>query len=256
MVATCNAGQRGVTATDTTKSGFCFPRGFGTRAGACKKKKYKKASMPIVCHLNQRGRYECNVLTTGGRDDRDHVDRTKADSTVLPWLGIMTRFIPNVEYGAFDALLHIPPHDSPKGVDIIDAVLIGDFVLTVHTSNVDHMTRMLVVYSSETATVDDFGYNDQGTYLSRPDTLITQTSSQYRLHAPLHLTGDYPEWVRIERRRAHLVAHTSHSHFGHWSEQYAWEVPSNERVVLGMGFIRTLPSERASVWKCTRGRSD
>lgn len=209
--------------------------------------------MPLLCHLNQRGRYECNVIRKGGQVVNDDISRANVGTTMLPWLGIMKRFMPSAEYGSFDAILRMPPHDSSKGADIVDSVLEGDFMVTLSTSNVEHVTRMVFMYSSESATTDDFGYTENGTYISRPDTFITQTSShQYNLHPPLHLTGDYPEFIRIERVNDHVMIQTSDSQLGNWTEQHSILIPSNEKVIVGVGFVRSFPCEYTSIWRCYR----
>ena len=208
--------------------------------------------MPLICHVNQRGRYECNSIRKGGNSDNEDVSRAKVSPTSLPWLGIMKRFMPSAEYSSFDAILRMPPHASSKGADIIDSVLEGDFSVIVSTSNVEHVTRMVFMYSSESATIDDFGYSENGTYISRPDTFITQTASPYRLHKPLHLTGDYPELIRIERMAEQVAIKTSDSHLGKWTEQHSFVVPESEKLVIGVGFVRTFPCEYTSVWKCHR----
>ncbi len=213
--------------------------------------------MPLLCHLNQRGRYECRVISQGGsvgnEQKFDDVQRANVGSNLLPWLGIMKRFMPSAEYGSFDAVLRMPPHESSKGADIVDAVLDGDFMVTLSTSNVEHVTRMVFMYSSEGATTDDFGFTENGTYISRPDTFITQTAGQsYHLHPPLHLTGDYPEYIRIERVDDQVTIHTSDSLQGPWTEQHSMTVPANEKIVVGIGFIRSFPCEYTSTWRCYR----
>ncbi len=206
--------------------------------------------MPLICHLNQRGRYECSLISKGGTCANDDINRANAGPSMLPWLGIMKRFMPSAEYSSFDAILRMPPHESTKGADIVDAVFDGDFIAIVNTSNVEHVTRMIFMYSSESATIDDFGYTDNGTYISRPDTFITQTTSQYRLHKPLHLTGDYPEFIRIERVLSNVTMQTSDTKHGNWTEQHSLVVDSSEKIVIGVGFVRTFPSENASIWRC------
>ena len=208
--------------------------------------------MPLLCHVNQRGRYECNVIRRGGRATNDSVKRARNGPVMLPWLGVMKRFISGTEYGAFDTVMRMPPTESSKGADLIDSVLDGDFAVILHTSNVEHVTRMIFVYSSDNATIDDFGYTENGTYISRPETFITQTTNHYRLHKPLHLTGDYPEFIRIERVHEHVVIQTSDSILGNWVEQHSFTVDSNERLVVGIGFIRTFPCEYTSTWNCQR----
>jgi hypothetical protein len=239
--------------------------------------------MPLRCHVNQRGRYECNWIRHGGQvEDEDpnrgnvgkndnndfedddanranirqagdaDVNRASGGPAMLPWLGIMKRFTTGAEYSSFDAILRMPPHESTKGADIIDSVFAGDFRVVVHTSNVEHATRMVFLYSSEQATIDDFGYTENGTYISRPDTFITHTTRPYKLHKPLHLTGDYPEFIRVERVNDQVVVQTSDSQMGHWTEQHSLTVPSNEKVVIGVGFVRTFPCAYTSVWRCYR----
>jgi hypothetical protein len=209
--------------------------------------------MPLICHVNQRGRYECNVVSQGGKSTKEAtINRAQAGPTLLPWLGIMKRFIPTAEYSAFDSILRMPPHESSKGADIVDVVLDGPFAVILHTSNVEHITRMVFLYSSEQATIDDFGYTENSTYISRPDTFITQTAHPYRLHPPLHLTGDSPAFIRIARENEHVVIQTSDALLGEWVEQNSFSVPLGEKIVVGMGFIRTFPCEYTSIWKCHR----
>ena len=205
--------------------------------------------MPLICHLNQRGRYECNLVNIGGSASKDATIHANGAPKMLPWLGIMKRFIPNSEYSSFDSILRMPPHESTKGAEIVDSVFVGDFVAIVNTSNIEHVTRMVFMYSSEHSTIDDFGYTENGTFLSRPDTFIT-TTNKYRLHAPLHLTGDYPEFIRIERIKDQVTIQTSDSHVGLWTPQHSFMAHSEEKIIIGVGFIRTFPCEQNTVWRC------